>query len=74
MSEFISSKLDISKEEAKKIQKNYFVEYNTTLNGMIKNHKINANEFLEYVHDINLDFLKRMNNLMNKYQKFKVKR
>ena len=59
MSEFISSKLDVSKEEAKKIQKNYFVEYNTTLNGMIKNHKINANEFLEYVHDINLDFLEK---------------
>ena len=46
MSMFISSKLNISKEEAKKIQKNYFVAYNTTLNGMIKNHKIDANEFL----------------------------
>ena len=58
MSEFISSKLNISKQEAKKIQKNYFVEYNTTLNGMIKNHKIDAEEFLEFVHDIDLSFLK----------------
>ena len=25
---------------------------------MIKNHEINANEFLDYVHDIDLNFLK----------------
>ena len=58
MSAFISEKLKINIEEAKKIQKNYFHEYNTTLNGMIKNHKIDANEFLEFVHDVNLEFLK----------------
>ena len=59
MSKYISQKLDVSIEEAKKIQKNYFHQYNTTLNGMIKNHKINANEFLEFVHDINIDFLEK---------------
>ena len=58
MSQFISDKLNVSIEEAKKIQKNYFHEYNTTLNGMIKNHEIDADEFLEFVHDVNLDFLK----------------
>ena len=59
MTEYISKKLKVDKEEAKKIQKKYFHEYNTTLNGMIKNHKINANEFLEFVHDINIDFLQK---------------
>ena len=59
MSKYISDKLNVSIEEAKKIQKNYFHEYNTTLNGMIKNHKVNTNEFLEFVHDINIDFLKK---------------
>ena len=59
MSKYISNKLDVSVEEAKKIQKNYFYEYNTTLNGMIKNHKIDADEFLEFVHDINIDFLQK---------------
>jgi len=58
MSQFISDKLNVSIEEAKKIQKNYFHEYNTTLNGMIKNHEIDADEFLKFVHDVNLDFLK----------------
>ena len=59
MSKYISDKLNISVEEAKKIQKNYFYEYNTTLNGMIKNHKINPDEFLDFVHDINIDFLQK---------------
>ena len=59
MSKYISDKLNVSIDEAKKIQKNYFHEYNTTLNGMIKNHKINANEFLEFVHDIDIDFLQK---------------
>ena len=65
MSFYVSKKLNISLEEAKKIQKNYFQEYNTTLNGMIKNHKINAEEFLDFVHDVDLNFLKRDLNLKN---------
>ena len=59
MSKYVSDKLNVNIDEAKKIQKNYFHEYNTTLNGMIKNHKVDANEFLEFVHDINIDFLKK---------------
>ena len=59
MSKYISNKLNISVEEAKKIQKNYFYEYNTTLNGMIKNHKIDPDEFLDFVHDINIDFIQK---------------
>jgi putative hydrolase of the HAD superfamily len=59
MSKYISTKLNVSLEKAKEIQKNYFHEYDTTLNGMIKNHKINAEEFLDFVHDIDVDFLKK---------------
>ena len=59
MSKYISEKLNVSILEAKEIQKNYFYKYNTTLNGMMKNHKIEANEFLEFVHDIDIDFLKK---------------
>ena len=60
MSQYISEKLNVSILEAKEIQKNYFYKYNTTLNGMMKNHKIEANEFLEFVHDIDIDFLKKI--------------
>jgi putative hydrolase of the HAD superfamily len=59
MSKYISAKLNVTIDEAKKIQKNYFHEDNTTLNGMIKNHKIDASEFLEFVHDIDINFLKK---------------
>ena len=58
MSKYISQKLNISIDEAKKTQKKYFHQYHTTLNGMIKNHKIDPNEFLDFVHDIDIDFLK----------------
>jgi len=69
MSKYISEKLNISVEEAKKTQKNYFHEYNTTLNGMIKNHKIDANEFLEFVHDIDINFLKKNKKLADELEK-----
>ena len=74
MTVYISNKLGISKEEAKKIQKNYFMEYNTTLNGLIKNHKIDADEFLEFVHDIDLNFLKKDKQLDREIEKIKGKK
>ena len=74
MSKFISDKLNVSIEEAKKIQKNYFHEYNTTLNGMIKNHKIDANEFLEFVHDVDLNFLQKNESLKKEITKLKEKK
>ena len=69
MSKFISEKLNVSLEEARKIQKSYFQEYNTTLNGMIKNHKIDADEFLEFVHDVDLSFLDK-----NKFLEEEIKK
>ncbi len=74
MSFFISKKLNINLEEAKKIQKNYFQEYHTTLNGMIKNHNIDAEEFLQYVHDVDLNFLKKDLNLQNELTKLMGKK
>ena len=59
MTKFISEKLKVNLEEARKIQKNYFQEYNTTLNGMIRHHNIDADEFLEFVHDVDLNFLNK---------------
>ena len=50
------------------------MEYNTTLNGMIKNHKIDANEFLEFVHDVDLSFLKEDKQLGEEIEKIKGKK
>jgi len=74
MSKYISQKLKISTDEAKKIQKSYFYEYNTTLNGMIKNHKIDPNEFLDFVHDINIDFLEKDLNLSKELERLDGKK
>jgi putative hydrolase of the HAD superfamily len=74
MTQYISEKLNVSSEEAKKIQKNYFYKYNTTLNGMIKNHNVDANEFLEFVHDINIDFLQKDLKLSEEIKKLKGKK
>ncbi len=74
MSKYISGKLNVSIVEAKEIQKRYFYKYNTTLNGMLKNHKIDANEFLEFVHDIDIDFLKKDLTLSEELRKLKGKK
>ena len=74
MSKFISEKLNVDIEEAKKIQKSYFHEYNTTLNVMIKNHKIDATECLEFVHDVDLKFLKADKPLENEIAKLNGKK
>ena len=41
---------------------------------MIKNHKIDANEFLEFVHDVNLDFLKQDKELKIEISRIKGKK
>jgi putative hydrolase of the HAD superfamily len=74
MSKYISEKLKIDIKEAKEIQKSYFYKYNTTLNGMIKNHQIDADEFLDFVHDIDVDFLKKDLDLAQQLEKLDGKK
>ena len=57
MTDYISKKLNIDLKKAKELQTNYFHKYNTSLNGLMIHHKVNPEEFLEYVHNINLDFM-----------------
>ena len=58
MTNFISEKLKINHNEAKELQTNYFYRYNTSLNGLMIHHDIPPDEFLSYVHDIDLSFMK----------------
>jgi len=74
MSKFISEKLNVDIKEAKEIQKNYFYQYDTTLSGLIKNHKINANDFLDFVHDIDISFLKKDLQLAQELEKLDGKK
>ena len=59
MTEYIAKKLNLDLKKAKELQTNYFHKYNTSLNGLMVHHKINPKDFLDYVHDIDLNFLKK---------------
>ena len=59
MTEYISKKLNLNLKVAKELQRSYFHKYDTSLNGLMIHHDIPPKEFLDYVHDIDLSFLKK---------------
>ena len=54
MGKFVSKHLNMDISEAKKIQSKYYKQHGTTLRGMMDNHGVDPDEFLEEVH--NLDY------------------
>ncbi len=52
MQAFISEALKLSLDDALILQKQYYRQYGTTLRGLMLNHGIEPDSFLEYVHDI----------------------
>ena len=69
MCEFIMENLNVSKQEALKIKNDYFHNHGTTLNGLMKKHDIDAHHFLEFVHDIDYNFLNKNPELNNEIAK-----
>lgn len=51
---FICDFLQVDEEEAHRLQKGYFLTHGTTLKGLIDHHGVRAEDFLDYVHDIDL--------------------
>ena len=49
---FVADLLDLAPEEAQRVQKDYYRRYGTTLRGLMVEHGIEPDAFLEYVHDI----------------------
>ncbi len=74
MSSFISEKFNVDLVEAKKIQKEYFYEYGTTLSGLMKKKNVNPNEFLKFVHDIDISWLPKDKALREELIKIKEKK
>ena len=74
MTEYISNKLDIALVKAKELQTNYFHKYNTSLNGLMIHHNIQPEEFLNYVHDIDLSFMNKDQVLRNELEKLNTKK
>ncbi len=57
MTTYVSELLTLPREEARKLQKQLYLEYGTTLSGLMARHHINPDEFLEKVHDIDYSWL-----------------
>jgi putative hydrolase of the HAD superfamily len=50
--EFVGRWLEVSPDEARRIQKDYYRRYGTTMRGMMTEHGVRADDFLAYVHQI----------------------
>ena len=59
MTLFIQEKIGLDEKKAKELQTNYFYKYNTSLNGLMLHHNVIGDEFLKYVHDIDISFMKK---------------
>ena len=55
MGRFIEEKLKLSSGDAQGLRSKYYHQYGTTLRGLMLEHQINPDEYLEYVHQINYD-------------------
>lgn len=56
--QYVSRYLSLEPEAALHLQKEYLTEYGTTLSGMMAVHGMDPAPFLDYVHDVDLTFLK----------------
>lgn len=54
MTDYVSTLLDLPRDEARKLQKQYFREYGTTMRGLMTVHGVEPQAFLDYVHNIDL--------------------
>jgi len=63
MRDFISDYLKIDPVEARRLQKLYYVEHGTTLNGLMRVHDLKPAAFLDYVHQIDVSHMPPANDL-----------
>ena len=54
MGEYIARLLGVDADEARRVQKDFFHTYGTTLSGLMKHHRVDPHEFLGFVHDVDL--------------------
>ena len=54
MTTFVSSLLNLNRDDARRLQKDYYRDHGTTLNGLMRVHGVDPECFLPFVHDIDL--------------------
>ncbi|MCT4655493.1 MAG: pyrimidine 5'-nucleotidase [Cohaesibacter sp.] len=58
MSDYVARLLNISESEATNLREGYYKEHGTTLRGLMIEHDIHPDDFLEYVHNIDHSWVK----------------
>ena len=74
MTLFIQEKLGLDEKKAKELQTNYFYKYNTSLNGLMLHHNVIGDEFLKYVHDIDISFMKEDKIMRNELENLSMEK
>ena len=74
MTKFIQEKLNLDEKKAKELQTNYFYKYNTSLNGLMLHHNVVGEEFLKYVHDIDISFMKEDKIMRNELEQLNMEK
>ena len=74
MTLFIQEKLGLDEKKAKELQTNYFYKYNTSLNGLMLHHNVIGDEFLKYVHDIDISFMKEDKIMRNELENLEMEK
>ena len=54
MTAYIRDRLSMPHWQARKLQKAYYVQYGTTMSGLMEKHDVCPDDFLDYVHDIDV--------------------
>jgi len=57
MTSYVANLLSLPREDARKLQKQFYLDYGTTLKGLMEQHRIDPDDFLQKVHDIDYSWL-----------------
>lgn len=68
---YVQNFLGLTPKEARDVQKKYLLEHGTTLKGLMDNHAVDAEHYLENVHDIDFTPIKRNPRLREAIQSLK---
>jgi len=74
ITDFIMLKYSLDIEQARNIQKEYYLKYGLTLRGLIVEKKLEPEEFLDYVHDVEHPELKKNDQLISKMRMLEGKK
>ena len=74
MGKFVSKHLNIDIKEAKKIQRKYYKKHGTTLRGMMDNHGVDPDTFLNEVHQLDYSIVEPDQKLNEELDKLRGKK